>query len=246
LEIEDRIRLETPEGVDLSIQLAGVGSRFACALVDHAIQLTALLGLVLLFNQIGTPVASAAFFVIAFLLIFGYDVAFETFNAGRTPGKRAGGVRVVRVGGEPETFLIAVVRNLMRIVDFLPAAYLVGISSIFATSKNQRLGDIAAGTLVIRERSGRHATPDAAPVERDPHAEAAGWDVSGVSDDELHLAADFLRRRAALPDDVRHRLAAQLAARVRPHVGGATDDLDDEFLLEQVVLLRERRRDARG
>ena len=238
MEIEDRIRLETPEGVDVALQLAGVGSRFACALVDHVFQLVGLIGLALLFESLGTPIASAGYVLSAFLLIFGYDVAFETLNAGRTPGKRAGGLRVVRTGGEPVTFMVASVRNVMRLIDFLPAVYLTGIASILVTSRNQRLGDLAADTLVVRERRGGHPAPASGRASAAPHADAQVWDVTGVSPAELALVADFLARRDQLPADVRRRLAAQLAGRLQPKIPGAAADLDDEFLLEQIVALR--------
>src|SRR5262249_16919415 len=83
------------------------------------------------------------------------------WNRGRSVGKLAAGLRVVRVGGDAEGFLTAAVRNFLRIVDFLPAFYVVGVTSILATSRNQRLGDLAAGTIVVRER--RPAGTPAAP-----------------------------------------------------------------------------------
>jgi uncharacterized RDD family membrane protein YckC len=243
LEIEDRIRLETPEGVDLALQLAGVGSRFASAMLDHLVQLAGLVGLAVLFGSMGSPLASASFAVTAFALIFGYDVAFETLAAGRTPGKRVSGLRVVRVTGEPVTFLVAVVRNLMRLIDFLPAVYLAGITSILVTQRNQRLGDLAAGTLVVRERHGRHDRPAPAAVVGEPLPEVAVWDTTGISAEEFALVAEFLGRQATLPPDVRGRLAAQLAGRLRPRCAGPDADVADIVFLEQLIALREHRRD---
>src|SRR5947209_19253285 len=91
--------------------------------------------------------------VISFALITFYDIFFEGFQSGRTPGKRLNGLRVVRVEGHPVNFLTSAVRNVIRPVDFLPTAYLLGAVVILATRKNQRIGDVIAGTLVVREHA---------------------------------------------------------------------------------------------
>ena len=87
-----------------------------------------------------------------FLIVFAYDIAFETLNHGRTIGKQAAGIRVVGQTGEPVRFLASAVRNIARILDFLPVFYLIGTISIIATARDQRVGDLAAGTLVMRDR----------------------------------------------------------------------------------------------
>src|SRR5579859_1276777 len=155
---EDRLTLDTPEGVQLELTLAGVGSRFTAALVDYLIQGVILLalGLVLGYGVGVDPGAGGfalAIFSICFFLVFtGYDVSFEVLNAGRTPGKRLNGLRVVRESGAPVTFATSAVRNVLRLIDILPGWYIVGIASILITGRNQRLGDLAAGTVVVRDR----------------------------------------------------------------------------------------------
>ena len=246
---EDRVTIATPEGVDLDLSLAGLGSRFIATLIDDIIRLIPSLLMVAFIVSVTRSVGGDVAAVVAtigvlffFLLYFGYDVLFETLRSGRTPGKQAVGIRVVRLHGEPVNFTAAVVRNLLRLVDGLPFGYLVGIISILAGSKNQRLGDIAAGTLVIRERRG-----DARPTwARNvgyvrPDSGAASWDVSGINNDEVVAVRRFLERRYELPDEARDRLAWELAERLRPKVAGVPSDQHPEYFLEQLAAAKATR-----
>ena len=95
--------------------------------------------------------AFAVMGVTFFSLLFVYPLAFELAAGGRTPGKRWSSLRVVCDNGSPVTFRASALRNLLRLVDMLPGLYLVGAIAIFATRSNQRLGDLAAGTIVVRE-----------------------------------------------------------------------------------------------
>ena len=90
--------------------------------------------------------------LLGFLLYYGYFAAFEALWGGQTPGKRAVGLRVISVTGQPITTFDALLRNLLRIVDQMPGIYAVGVLSIFFTSRNQRLGDLVAGTVVVQEQ----------------------------------------------------------------------------------------------
>jgi uncharacterized RDD family membrane protein YckC len=233
---DDRVTIATPEGVELELVLAGLGSRFMAALLDVVIQLGAIFALAIVVAPVGdSGYVVAAYFVAVFLILFAYDIALETWNRGRTVGKLAAGLRVVRTGGDPEGFLTASVRNFLRIVDCLPAFYVVGVIAIMITSRNQRLGDLAAGTYVVRERRPA-ATPAAtylppAPVD----ASFVEWDVSGVSADDLATLRQFLDRRRSLQPAARAHLATELAARVRPKVVGAPDGWHPESFLEAVV-----------
>jgi hypothetical protein len=133
------------------------------------------------------------------------------------------------------------VRNFLRIVDFLPAFYVVGVISILVTSRNQRLGDLAAGTLVVRERR-RAVTPAATYLPPPPGgAPVLEWDVSGVSVDDLATLRQFLERRVSLSPGARAHLATDLAARVRPKVVGAPDGWHPESFLEAVVAAKTAR-----
>ncbi len=239
MEIDDSIRLVTPEGVVLRMQLAGVGSRFAAALIDQAIQFGSIFAIFAVVAALGSELGYALSSVLALVLYLGYDIAFETLARGRTPGKRAVGLRVVLVGGDPVTFTAAAIRTLLRVIDIIPGAYLVGIVSILVSPKNQRLGDLAARTIVVRERRPEASTGAAAPRLR---AEAVAlWDITGVTPDDLRLATSFLARRADLPAASRTQLAAQVASRLRGRGIGLDADLADEWVIEQVVALRAER-----
>jgi len=230
---DDRVTIPTPEGVDLDIVLAGLGSRFAATLLDLTIQIGAIiaLGMALgLGSNSGYVVG--AYFVLVFLVLFAYDIVFETWNAGRTIGKLAAGIRVVRSGGQPVNFMTSTVRNLIRIVDFLPLFYTVGMISVIVTQRNQRLGDLAAGTYVIRERRATAPVPQpiAAPTAAmgwapSPSANAAymSWDVSTVTADEVATVRRFLARRATLDPQARAQLGWDLATRLRAKVAGVDD-----------------------
>ena len=236
---EDRISIPTPEGVELQLVLAGLGSRLVATIVDLLIKGAVLLALWLIGASAGGGDAGgfvvAVLVVASFLVWFGYDVAFETLASGRTPGKRAAGLRVVRLGGEPVGFLASAVRNLLRLVDGLPGIYAVGAVSVLFSRRNQRLGDLAAGTLVVRERRAplpvaRPAVPDFAVADR-----YAAWDVSGVTSFELVTVRRFLERRWQLDPTARGRLGWELAERLRPKVAGAPPDLHPEQFLEALA-----------
>ena len=158
MDLDDRKTIQTPEGLDLDLTLAGLGSRMIAAVVD-----TVLIGLLIFLLLFGASqlavdgfgsgiVVQAAITIVVTLVILGYLVGFEALNEGRTPGKRSVGIRVVTVEGDSIGFLAAFLRNLLRVIDFLPAVFIVGAASILLTKTNQRVGDITANTIVIRER----------------------------------------------------------------------------------------------
>lgn len=235
---EDRISIPTPEGVELELVLAGVGSRLVGALVDFLIKAVILFALWVSGAAAGDDGGFfvALLIIASFLVLWGYDVAFETLASGRTPGKRAAGLRVVRLGGEPVGFLASAVRNLLRIIDMQPGfMYAVGAVTILFSQHNQRLGDLAAGTLVVRERRAalpfaRPAVPDFATADR-----YAAWDVSGVTAYELVTVRRFLERRWQLDPGARGRLGWELAERLRPKVAGAPPNLHPEQFLEALA-----------
>ena len=231
------MRISTPEGVDVELTLAGIGSRFIAALFDFMIEFAIILAAGFLLGVVGgdgSGWANAGFAIIFFLVFFGYDVLFEVRARGRTPGKRWTGLRVVRTSGQPVTFVPSSIRNVMRLVDMLPAPplYAVGMASIFVTGKNQRLGDLAGGTLVVRERA---ASFTAAATNGEAATRAAdGWDVSAVSAQDIGTVRQFLERREGLADGPRGELARDLERRLRPRVAGAPEGLRAEEFLERL------------
>ena len=231
--------IETPEGVTLTVPLAGVGSRFVGATIDTLIQFSLLGAGAVVFLRWGAAGAASggAFAILAFLVFVVYDVAFEVLAGGRTPGKRWTGLRVVRVGGQPVGFVTSSIRNLLRPIDFLPSLYLVGIASVLLTTRNQRLGDLAAGTVVARAPRRRQPPPFRALRPQAPLPGLASWDVSAITAEEIGTVRAFLDRRSSLERGARNQIAATMAERLRPRVAGAPD-LADEAFLEQLVLVK--------
>jgi uncharacterized RDD family membrane protein YckC len=248
VEYEDRIRIDTPEGVALELTLAGVGSRFVAAIVDWTIQILLLIGVGVMLSYGGSlqpaegTIEAAIFSIVLFLVFFGYDVLFEVFASGRTPGKRWTGLRVVRTGGQPVGFLTSTIRNLLRLIDIQPfPTYFVGCVSVIATRKNQRLGDLAAGTIVMREHgAAKRREPVTAPVAALP-APTAAWDVSAVTAEELATVRAFLERRSELTPAARTDLASTLADRLRPKVAGGAAAGGSESFLEQLAAVKATR-----
>ena len=241
-EFEDRLVIATPEGVDLDLRLAGLGSRLIASLLDLLIRIAVFLALAVLLLR-GSAEATgglgaAVLSVVLFLLLFGYDVFFETRASGRTPGKRRAGLRVVLADGRPVTFTASALRTVLRLVDFLPGAYLAGAVSILVTPRNQRLGDLAAGTLVVREGTSR---PVATTVAQPSPAAVEGWDAGGVSAEDLATVRRFLARRDELTPTARTRLAGTLAEALRARVQAPDASADDERFLEQVVAAKAAR-----
>ena len=244
--------MATPEGVTLEVTLAGVGSRFAAGVIDQVLRTLLLLALVVLMafldDDSGTSggVFIALLLVGVFLVQFAYDVLFETLGSGRTPGKRWTGLRVVRAGGAPVGFVASAIRNILRIVDALPGFYLVGILSVMFTSRNQRLGDLAAGTIVMHERARSRALPQPSaastttgPGPADP--DTGLWDVSAISTEEMATVRQFLDRRPTLTPAARDRIAHEMATRLGPKVVGPPRQWQPEAFLEYLVTAKAAR-----
>ena len=252
MQFEDRVTIATPEGVNVDLTLAGLGSRFIAALIDTSIKLIVFVGFLLLFGGfagIGSLIAGdaveawtfALFSIVMFFLLFGYDVMFETLMSGRTPGKSLTGLRVVRMGGRPVGFVASSIRNIVRIADILPGFYLAGMVCVVSTRMNQRLGDLAAGTVVVREQPVSIAPPvQPPPAPLHIPAELETWDVSSVTADELATVRRFLERRGDLTPEARMHLAHELAGRLQAKVAGAPPMAAEAFL-EYVSVAKARR-----
>ena len=146
VELEDRISIQTPEGVELELTLAGLGSRATATIIDGLIKggilIAALIFSWLLsgLSENSAALATAFISLMAFALLIVYDITFEVLNSGKTPGKKAAGIRVVTSGGGPIRFTGSAIRNILRIVDFLPGMYFIGIVAIVVTPNHQRVG----------------------------------------------------------------------------------------------------------
>ncbi len=157
---EDILVIETPERVPLHFALASIGNRFLACAIDHAMQAAtiALMAIALTvvadYSTIGDKLSNAPKWVYAvlivtvFLIVSGYFAFFEWLWSGQTPGKRWLKLRVIREDGRPITFFEAAVRNLLRSFDMMPAPfYSIGLISVFSSTRDQRVGDMVAGTV---------------------------------------------------------------------------------------------------
>ena len=220
-------RLVTPEAVELRFQTASLGSRLLAAGIDLAIQGTLLLITVFGLAAVSLTGGSATFGIVFLLLsvllvLLGYPIAFETFWRGRTPGKAALGLRVVARDGSPVRFRHTVVRGFMTLVDVVLTSGVAAVLSILFTPDDQRLGDLAAGTLVIRERTGA-GVPQALrfTVPIGWEAYAATIDVAGMGPADYGAARSALGRAPSLPPEVRDRLLREVATTVAARLGHA-------------------------
>ena len=235
------IPIETPENVCFTFAAAGVGPRALAYMLDLLLRTLPILAAMLLlsltstlFNFVDFLAASnimvALFIILVFLLQWAYYVLFETFWNGRTPGKRVMGIRVVMDGGYPLTFAAAAVRNLLRIIDSLPMMYCFAILTSFINSRSKRLGDIAAGTIVIREEAFDVTYLEAiekASVPRDSLASSPFY----LSPEATDLIARFMKRRTNFDVATRMKLASNIAAKIHG-LSGKTGGKMEELLRE--------------
>lgn len=236
----EKLIIDTPEQIPLEFALAGVGSRFLAIAFDTMLQALGIGALLLLagvtrwlsgpvWPALGPWVLGALLFV-GFVIYAGYFAVFESIWSGQTPGKRLVALRVIDVSGRPVTVYGALIRNILRIVDQIPAIYAVGIVSVLVTRRNQRLGDLAAGTVVVHERTEAVAHEPAPSVSMRHGAHR-------LAPAEVVLIEGFLRRRAELDPLIRLESARRIAGRMKTklEIGSGSEDDDDERLLEQLA-----------
>jgi uncharacterized RDD family membrane protein YckC len=247
MQYEERTRIATPEGVELELVLAGLGSRFIAELIDSALILL-LVGAMILVAALAGGTGGSVIVAVAsgglLLISVAFHVAFEVLAAGRTPGKRWTGLRVVMDGGQPIGLRSSAVRNLLRLLEGPPLFYVPAIVAILATRRNQRLGDLAAGTLVVREpriRRRRRKAPQPPPAALGPAVRVADWDVSAVTQEELAAVRSFLARRDSFTPAARRGLARDLAGRLGAKVAGQPPGLSAETLLEGIAAAKSAR-----
>jgi uncharacterized RDD family membrane protein YckC len=247
----DKLTIETPEQTLLEFPLAGIGSRFLAIALDTLLQFAAyiLLGLIaaLLSTEgflptLGRQWGVAIVIFLAFVVQFGYYTTFEALWNGQTPGKRWTHLRVIQDSGRPISAYDAILRNLLRIVDSLPTLYGVGIVTILLSRENKRVGDYAAGTVVVHEKPLEGVSSiwsAAAPATSTPQIPAVSMSV-----DELRLVETFFERRASLDPDVRRSMARQIAERLGARMNVPVEVRpDSEKFLE--ALAEQRRSSAR-
>jgi len=244
VDYRQHLELETPEHVVLDYEIAGVGSRAAAAFADWLIVAALVIVGALGIGTSGISRAagrgwSVALLILAiYAIITGYFTLYEGLRNGQTPGKRWLGIRTIRDTGHGVTFGEALARNLLLPIDFIG---MIGILMIAIHPKGRRLGDLVAGTVVVRDRPVQAQA--AAPSLRGAGAGEAELGAPTLSDEEFQLLRGFMARAAALPVPVRDRFAAQLAARFEGrHPGRATDNLELLAQLHEDELVRRRGR----
>jgi uncharacterized RDD family membrane protein YckC len=266
--LHDQLTIDTPEQVSIRFPVAGLGSRFLAVLIDTLIQIGAYLLLILVFvllvssapktgggqlSRNGEKWLIAGLILIHFAMYWGYFTLFEAFKNGQTPGKMIFKLRVIKDSGRQITLFEAMTRNLIRIVDMLPSAYLIGVIAMMCNRQQKRLGDLAAGTLVIHERSreepmwggtgSRTITAfSPAPVlsTASPNSSSGialpADAVARLSLDDLGVIDRFLSRVLDMDLDTRAKLAARLAGQMAAKMQMELPvDVNPERVLEAIA-----------
>lgn len=215
--------ISTPENVDLHLEFAGLGNRILACLIDASITYSAIaisffacflflyiahrflhkLPAVEIILDVALAVATM---IASFVIVFGYFIFFECSWQGQTPGKKLAGIRVIEANGQPASRSAIWIRNLMRTVD--QGLMLIGLLVILIDSKERRLGDLAANTIVIRERQAGIATADLKPVHT--NAQIEDLNISRINPEEYELLQSFFKRCKSLDHSHRTALAAQM------------------------------------
>lgn len=223
--MNQEISVSTPESVEFSHEPAGIGSRFVASIIDTALQFTMILGVASIFGVWSLPVRSvssvlttwsaAASILLIFLVFWGYYIFFEMLWNGQTPGKRAAGTRVLKDGGYPIGFLDSVIRNLLRPIDFLPFFYGIGAIVVLSNNGCKRVGDFAAGTIVVKER--RIEIPyslRSSAVQSHEDMVIGGQRLTNIyeiSEAEFDVVRRFMVRRHTIQKKARSALAKKIA-----------------------------------
>jgi uncharacterized RDD family membrane protein YckC len=223
-----QLHIDTPENLVLEAEVAGFGSRCIAALIDYIILAIVMIGVALAMaaafvdiNSDTNAFIGALFILVEFVLFVFYHLIFELIWNGQTPGKRLFGLRVVQANGMPVTISGVLIRNIVRLFDFLPVFYGIGLILMFITKRSQRFGDMAARTIVVYERPQmtlQTIKQQAAIAYRFtiPEEELPAPDeLTLLTAQDRQLVSDYLQRRYQIQnEDVAMRLAKHLASKM--------------------------------
>jgi len=261
----DQLSIATPELVAIEFPLAGLGSRFVAILLDYLLQALTVFFLILVLvvllpgeagrnvaqagNGLSTKWTIAILIAVPFLLLWGYFTLFEAFWRGQTPGKRIMKIRVIQQTGRPISLFESMGRNLLRFVDWLPAFYFIGVISLFVTRRQQRLGDLISGTLVVHERPletpldsiGLSRTftlaamsPGVVPAPRESRLPADA--VARLTMADLQALEHYLARRLDVPVATRQALANKIAQSIAMKMNySIPPEMKQETFLEEAA-----------
>lgn len=231
--LDDRFyTVETPEQIDVAYDVAGIGSRFLAALLDHVFialilslscVLVAVIGSQLDLN-LDESIIAGLLGIGVYLGLCAYHIFFETVWNGQTPGKRIVGLRMVRTGGRPLGFLGSTIRNFVRLVDFLPVLYGLGMLVMFIDKRSRRLGDLAAGCMAVRERGSVTLESLSAPPASQPAVVQAAQQITipnlrAIKREDYDIVQEYLRRAPVLSLQARYRLSQQLVEGLQQRLG---------------------------
>ncbi len=250
-DMPDAVRIATPEQVTITLPLAGVGTRMLAALLDALIIVGAVLAAILVIALVGGIIAlqphglaagsvlGAFTLLFLFGFVFAYYAGLELLWDGRTVGKRVLKLRVLRDNGMPVDAAAVLARTVVRLVDFLPLGYLVGLVSMIVDGRARRLGDIVGGTIVVREWDSaptlREIAIGAEPAVWGPPAPGYEAPIALLTGDEIAAAREFLRRAATFPPRERAALAWRVAATLALRIGYAGPLTDPEWFLTWIA-----------
>ena len=280
-QIEDTLNIDTPENVTFGYEIAGIGSRFLAALIDTALitflqVLTALLVFSIINQADGytdnltstisalSSWAVAIIGIVGMCFYWGYYIFFEMVWNGRSPGKKVLKLRVLRVDGTPITITESLIRNLVRLADFLPAYYGVGAIAAFVNPQTRRLGDLAAGTVVVRETDQQAQLKDLAALEKQfatspvptsgqaPVEPAAGihenlpgaeFPIEMLSYQDIQMIEMFFQRRNELSNrvDLSARLVDMLWEKMNLTIPKPTRDASEKTLASVISQIHQTR-----
>ena len=259
--MQDFDLIETPENVELVRPLAGIGSRMIAGIIDNLL-IAGIYAVLLLLAVIFLPYSwsdmvdstrstgtwgLAVVILIFFVVYWGYFVAFEMLTNGRSPGKKHMRIRVVKEGGGPIRFTDIAIRNLLRAVDSLGFYAVAGVS-MFLTQKAQRLGDLAAGTVVLSEQMRDYSAKSDRPVRTQWGKEAspAALRATGLSPEEYRVLRNYWSRRDQLTLEARMKVLPHLLEPVLARAGLQAGDTSLEGLEGYVYALLQKAEGAEG
>lgn len=261
--LDSHVNVEGVENVKLQLKLAGMGSRMLAFMLDLLIQIVIMMAAYLTYFAIAVPIGfldiyfevylfdyliAPSFFIIIFIVIWGYFIIFELTWKGQTPGKKCLGIKVVQDNGSPINFISSFLRNILRIADafpFIPAPYAAGLISIFVSANEKRLGDMVAGTVVVKVPSdGRPAVIHEILPEREGISDAGSLlakKIHKLTANDIDLLRDFIERRVTLGQERSAVLGRQLAGAMAVRMGLSTPEDPERFLLEVASALAKSR-----
>ncbi len=250
----DTISVKTSDNVTLGYSVAGLGSRLVAQILDNLLAIPITLTALLLYGGLagtfvtsseGATFAGAGAGVFAGFVYFGYFFIAEAVTGGKTPGKRAMGLRVIRIDGSAAEFGAIAVRNVIRVIDV--GVVLIGVVVMFFQPQTRRLGDLGAGTIVVRDRAMVSLAAAVAPppiILRTPDAGPSIDGLDRIGSFERDALRVFLSR-AGLSPKLRAELAADIARRLLDRLGlppGAPERLwPPELFIERVYLQLDQR-----